>query len=109
VCAAPALVHRLDNELTVAQAAGLAPASVDADFRNPRIQSWNVSVQRQVLGNLGVMVGYFGSKGEHLRISRNINQCPPPASACTTAVRPYPRLSARARSSRTRRSATSAR
>ena len=90
----PAGSIRLDNALTVAQAAGLAPASVDADFRNPRIQSWNVNVQRQVWRNLGVMVGYFGSKGEHLRISRNINQCPPPASACTTAARPYPRLSA---------------
>jgi Carboxypeptidase regulatory-like domain/TonB dependent receptor len=90
----PAGSIRLDNALTVAQAAGLAPASVDADFRNPRIQSWNVNVQRQVWRNLGVMVGYFGSKGEHLRISRNINQCPPPAPSCTTASRPYPRLSA---------------
>ncbi len=83
----PAGSIRLDNALTVAQASGLAPNSVAADFRNPLIQSWNVNVQRQVFRNMSLMVGYFGSKGEHLRVSRNVNQF-------TNGVRPYPRLSA---------------
>jgi carboxypeptidase family protein/TonB-dependent receptor-like protein len=78
---------RLDNALAVAGPAGLAPNSVDEDFRNPRIQSWNLNVQREVSNNFGVMVGYFGSKGDHLRISRNLNQF-------LNGVRPYPRLSA---------------
>jgi len=78
---------RLDNALAVAGPAGLAPNSVDEDFRNPRIQSWNLNVQREVSNNFGVMVGYFGSKGDHLRISRNLNQF-------VNGVRPYPRLSA---------------
>src|SRR6266545_4023750 len=30
--------------------------------------------QREITPTLGVMVGYFGSKGTHLRISRNVNQ-----------------------------------
>jgi len=78
---------RLDNALAVAGPAGLAPNSVDEDFRNPRIQTWNVNIQREVSNNFGVMVGYFGSKGDHLRISRNLNQF-------VNGVRPYPRLAA---------------
>jgi hypothetical protein len=78
---------RLDNALTVAQASGLAPLSVDDSFRNPRLQTWNVNVQRQLRRNLSAMVGYFGSKGDFLRIALNQNQI-------TNGVRPYPRLSA---------------
>jgi hypothetical protein len=78
---------RLDNALSVAGPAGLAPNTVDAGFRNPLIQTWNVNVQREVWRNLAVMVGYFGSKGEHLRVSRNVNQI-------ANGVRPFPRLSA---------------
>jgi carboxypeptidase family protein len=62
------------NAATVARAAGLAPASVDADFDNAYVQSWNLNLQREVADGLGVTIGYFGSKGTHLRMSRNINQ-----------------------------------
>jgi hypothetical protein len=78
---------RLDNALAVAGPAGLGPNSVDENFRNPRIQTWNVNIQREVSNNFGVMVGYFGSKGDHLRISRNLNQF-------VNGARPYPRLAA---------------
>jgi Carboxypeptidase regulatory-like domain/TonB dependent receptor len=72
--------------LTAAQASGLAPASVDQDFSNAYIQSWNLNVQREITASLAVSVGYFGSKGTHLRISRNLNQF-------IGGVRPFPRLS----------------
>ena len=39
---------RLDNALAVAGPAGLAPNTVDAAFRNPTIQTWNVNVQREL-------------------------------------------------------------
>ncbi len=65
---------RLDNANTVAQAVGLAPASIDPNFDNAYVQSYNLNVQRAITPTLGVMVGYFGSKGTNLRISRNINQ-----------------------------------
>jgi hypothetical protein len=78
---------RLDNALAVAGPAGLAPSSVDAGFRNPRVQTWNFNIQREVWRNTAVMIGYFGSKGDHLRLSRNINQF-------VNGVRPFPRLSA---------------
>jgi len=55
-------------------AATLAPNTVDPEFNNAYVQSWNVNIQREVAKDLGVTVGYFGTKGTHLRISRNINQ-----------------------------------
>jgi hypothetical protein len=78
---------RFENAITVAGPAGLAPNSVVDDFRNPLVQSWNVNFQRQLRTNLGFQVGYIGSKGDHLRVSRNVNQF-------ISGVRPYPRLSA---------------
>ncbi len=78
---------RLDNALSVAGPAGLAPNTVADDFRNPQIHSWNVNFQRQLRTTLGVQIGYIGSKGEHLRVSRNLNQF-------VNGVRPYPLLSA---------------
>jgi hypothetical protein len=76
---------RLDNALTVAQAAGLAPTSVDAAFQSPLVQTWNLNVQRELWKNFSAMVGYFGSKGDDLRVSRNLNQF-------VNGVRPYPKL-----------------
>ena len=72
--------------LLSAAASGLAPASVDNSFDNGYVQSWNLNVQRELSPSLGITVGYFGSKGTHLRISRNINQF-------INGVRPFPNLS----------------
>lgn len=68
-------------------AGGVTPASVNPDFDNAYVQSWNVNVQRELTPTLGVTAGYFGSKGTHLRISRNINQF-------RNGARPFPNLSA---------------
>jgi len=62
------------NALLVASATGLAPPNVDQGFNNSYVQSWNLNIQREIGNDLGVTIGYFGSKGTHLRISRNINQ-----------------------------------
>jgi len=74
------------NARTVAGAAGLAPNNVDPNFDNAYVQSWNVNIQREVGRDLGVTVGYFGTKGTHLRIARNINQR-------VNGVLPFPSLS----------------
>ncbi|MGB9178368.1 MAG: TonB-dependent receptor [Pyrinomonadaceae bacterium] len=68
-------------------AGGLAPNAVEPGFDNAYIQSWNFNVQREVMGNIAVTVGYFGSKGSHLRLSRNINQIR------ADGIRPFVRLS----------------
>ena len=77
---------RLDNAADVARAAGLAPNSVSPDFEGGRLDTWNINIERQIGSALGVMAGYFGSKGDRLRISRNINQF-------INGVRPFPTLS----------------
>ena len=77
---------RLDSAATTALASGLAPVSVDPTFESGRTQTWNVNVEQQIGPALGLMVGYFGSKGDRLRITRNVNQP-------VNGVRPYPRLS----------------
>jgi carboxypeptidase family protein/TonB-dependent receptor-like protein len=78
---------RFDNALTVAQSAGLAPQTIDHNFENAYVQSWNFNVQRELTPRLAMMAGYFGSKGTHLILRRNLNQ---PVGG----VRPYATLSA---------------
>jgi len=77
---------RLDSAQTTARAAGVSPASVDPDFRPGRMQTWNVNVEQQVGLSTGLMIGYFGSKGDRLRLSRNVNQF-------IDGVRPFATLS----------------
>jgi hypothetical protein len=77
---------RLSNAVNTALASGLAPNSVAPDFQSGRMQTWNVNVERQIGPSLGVMAGYFGSHGDRLRITRNINQF-------VNGVRPFPTLS----------------
>jgi hypothetical protein len=76
----------LDNAIDVAQATGLAPATVDHGYDNAYLQSWNFNVQRELLGGVALMAGYFGSKGTHLTLQRNINQP-------IAGVRPFPAIS----------------
>src|SRR6185436_15916036 len=75
-----------ENALATAQASGLAPTTTNPGFLPGRMQTWNVNVEKE-LGATGVMIGYFGSHGDRLRIPVNINKF-------VNGVRPYPRLSA---------------
>lgn len=77
---------RLDNAIDLARASGISLVTVDHNYQNSYVQSWNLNIQRQVMRDLAVMAGYFGSSGTHLRISRNINQP-------VNGVRPFLRLS----------------
>lgn len=78
------------NAFTAAQAAGsLAPFSVAHDFTSAYVQSYNFNIQQELSHDLGIMAGYFGNKGTHLRTARNLNQFLPGTSA-----RPFPTLSA---------------
>lgn len=77
---------RLENAINIAGVAGLAPQSINHGFNNAYLQSWNINLQREIARELAVTAGYFGSKGTHLIIRRNINQP-------INGVRPYPSLS----------------
>ncbi|MDQ3816732.1 MAG: TonB-dependent receptor, partial [Acidobacteriota bacterium] len=85
----PAGVVATFSNLNVLAAPGtsLSPNATDLGFDNAYVQSWNVNFQREVLRGVGVTIGYFGSKGTHLRLSRNINQILP------NGLRPFPALS----------------
>ena len=52
----------------------VSPSSSDPGFNNANVQSWNLNVQRELRPGLAVTLGYFGSKGTHLRLTRNANQ-----------------------------------
>jgi outer membrane receptor protein involved in Fe transport len=74
--------------LTTAGGTALAPAAVNPNFQEAYIQTWNLNIQREITPTLGIMAGYFGSKGTHLRLGRNINE------KINGGVRPFPALSA---------------
>lgn len=76
---------RLNNAISLAGPSGLAPASIDRNYDNAYVQSWNLNVQRELF-RTALMIGYLGSKGTHLITRRNINQP-------INGVRPYPALS----------------
>ncbi len=80
------------TNLNFANAATLAgptvsPRSIVPDYKDAYVQSYNFNIQQQLAGDLGLMVGYFGSKGTHLNYIRNINQL-------VNGVKPYATLSA---------------
>lgn len=70
-----------------AAATGLAVSSIDPNFRNGYIQSFNLNLQQQLPAGVVVQAGYYGSLGRHLRVRLNQNQ--PNASG----VRPFPTIS----------------
>ena len=79
---------RLDNALSGGPGLGLAPQRASTRFRNPRLQTWNVNVQRE-LGREprrhGRLLRVQGRPPAHRRAT--VNQF-------MNGVRPYPRLSA---------------
>jgi Carboxypeptidase regulatory-like domain/TonB dependent receptor-like, beta-barrel len=77
---------RLENAIQSAQQAGLAPLTVQPDFRNATVHSWNATVQRDLPWHASATVSYVASRGTHLPIALNINQP-------VDGVRPFQRLS----------------
>lgn len=76
----------LANAFTLAGGA-VSPTSISRDYKDAYVQSYNFNIQQQLAGDLGLMIGYFGSKGTHLNIIRNIDQP-------INGVKPYTALSA---------------
>jgi outer membrane receptor protein involved in Fe transport len=91
--ALPANTTALLSNLTGVAVPGstVSPTSADPEFDNAYIQSWNLNVQREVAHGLAFTAGYFGSKGTHLRLTRNPNQTF--LNAALNAVRRYPTVS----------------
>ena len=80
------------SKLAAVPGSTVSPSSSDPEFDNAYVQSWNLNFQREVANGLAVTVGYFGSKGTHLRLSRNLNQTF--LNSALVPVRPFPTVSA---------------
>ncbi len=44
------------------------------DYRIPRLQQWNLTAKIRLFRNLSLDLGYVGSHGDHLLLSRGLNQ-----------------------------------
>ncbi len=63
--------------------------SYDPNLQNGRLQSWNVTVEREILPTYLVRVGYAGSYGDRLAMGRELNPAiyAPGATTATTQQR----------------------
>src|SRR5262249_47117902 len=77
-----------------AAAAGANVNTVDQNLKNGYVQSYNLNLQQEITPSTAVMIGYFGSKGTHLRQNINLNQ--PFYTDMTTGAqsKPFPRIAA---------------
>jgi len=81
---------------TDAAASGASVSTVDQNYNNGYVQSYNLNIQQEITPSTSVMVGYFGSKGTHLRQNININQ--PFYTNATTGTQSRPFLAIAANS-----------
>lgn len=75
----------LANAIDSAVESGLAPMTIDPDFRNATLQAWNVRVHHELTAGWVANAAYLASAGANLRISRNLNQP-------VNGVRPFARV-----------------
>jgi outer membrane receptor protein involved in Fe transport len=54
--------------------AGPALVTIDPNLRTPYAVQWNLNVQRQLVGGLGLEVGYYATRGVKLVRNRDVNQ-----------------------------------
>lgn len=74
---------------------GQAVSYMKYDQALPRLYSWNLTVQRQVSGNMVAEVAYVGSHGSNLLFNTDLNQVPASLLAPNDASsRPYPEFQA---------------
>jgi hypothetical protein len=66
---------------TSAKASGIAISSINPNFKNAYIESFNLNVQQALPKGIVASLGYYGSVGRHLRIATNENQASGPAGS----------------------------
>ncbi len=90
----PDLIQVQKDQLLFGSAVPTPPFTaytINQDLRSPYVQNFSLNVQHQITSNVLFQIGYVGSQGRKLLITRNINQ---PLPAPTNAVpiqqrRPY--------------------
>jgi len=63
---------------------------VQFDLKNPYLQQWNLSVQREITNKAAVTLGYTGSKGTHLINQQILNANTPQVRADGSLLFPTP-------------------
>jgi hypothetical protein len=82
---------RLENPAAVLPNISAAPVSlrgtpIEGDI--PYIQQWSLDVQREIMKNFIIAVGYYGSKGTHLPGIVDFNLVPPGAAIAAGIIKP---------------------
>ncbi|HKQ73798.1 MAG TPA: TonB-dependent receptor [Blastocatellia bacterium] len=62
--------------------------NISPNPRNPYVQQWSLSVQREIIKNTTLEVNYIGNKGTHLLMRRNIAQARRMANPAACAANP---------------------
>ena len=60
--------------------------NISENPKNPYVQQWSLSVQRELARNTTLEVNYIGNKGTHLLARQNINQSYTPNATCIAAA-----------------------
>lgn len=85
--------YNLTKDVPVFGTANPAPPfgvfAVDQNFRTPYVQNYNLNIQRQLARATVLQVGYVGSAGTKLALTRNINAPIPGTSGTAQARRPF--------------------
>jgi hypothetical protein len=63
--------------------------SIDRHFKDPYLQQWNLALQREVLQDTTITVGYLANHGSRLRNAQQINS-PPAGPGDIQSRRPFP-------------------
>jgi hypothetical protein len=63
--------------------------SLDVFPKQPTVQSWSFTVQRELLENTSLEVGYVGTRGTHLPRGIQLNQADPARTGNANLRRPY--------------------
>jgi hypothetical protein len=80
----------IGSAFSIAAASSLSPSSVNPNFKNGYIESYNLNVQQELGPASALQVGYIGSQGRHLRLNININQFVYASPTAATGTRPFP-------------------
>ena len=67
-------------------------AAINPNLRQPYLQQWNFTVERQLSPSTGLRVSYLGTRGTRLVWVRNLNQLPPSDIPYDPARRLFPNL-----------------
>ncbi|MDQ2835337.1 MAG: carboxypeptidase-like regulatory domain-containing protein [Acidobacteriota bacterium] len=77
----PAITFTNPTNTSAGKIGAIAITGIDKNSRNPYVEQWNLTVERDIGFNTGLRLSYIGSETNYLLYGRNLNQVP--ASATT--------------------------